>query len=175
MIAQTSIPLVRKKLAQDIVFLFLNLEKDHSSDGTQTWLESDQEDLLESLQHALTIPTGVPAKRTKLDETQITSIVRGLLEGSGGREDAHQHEFGEDYTASDNADLYASLFGITRTNQFGDFNPEAMRNTLSKSPLFSGVTISEHDLEQRTTKMKDSLRLGFPERYLVQCPEGRRS
>ena len=110
-------------MAQNLVFLFLNLEKDHGSVDAQTCLESDQEVLLESLQFSLPIPTGVPPKRTKLDDTQITSIVRGLLEGSGGRVDAFQHRFAEEYTARENADLCASLFDITRTNPFGKFDP----------------------------------------------------
>jgi len=38
--------------------------------------------------------------------------------------DCRQHGFAEEYMASENADLYASLLGITRTRQFGDLNSD---------------------------------------------------
>ena len=60
----------------------------------------------------------MPAKRTRRGEAQITSLVRALLELSGGRVDLLQHGFAEEYMVSDNADLYASVLGITRTKQF---------------------------------------------------------
>jgi len=128
--AQASTPSVRKRLAQNIVFLFLNLENNHGSDDAQTCLKSNQEELLESLQLSLPIQVGEPPERTKLDETQITSIIRGLVEGSGGRVDVLQYNFGEEYTVSKNATLCASLLDIISTNQFGDFYREAIYNTL---------------------------------------------
>lgn len=126
--------------------MFLNLENDHSSDDAHKCLEIDQDDLLESLQLALYIP--VPPKRTRLDETQLTSLVRALLALSGGKVDVRQHTYAEEYTASENANLYASLFNITTTRRFGDFVPEEMCKTLSKSLVFSGMAISVQDLEE---------------------------
>lgn len=113
-------------------------------------LESDQDELHESLQFAL--PTPVSPKKTKLDEAQFTSIVRALLELSGGRVDLRQHKYAEEYTASENANLYASLFNITRTRRFGDFEPEEMCKTLSKSPVFSEMAISVQDFERTDYK-----------------------
>jgi hypothetical protein len=153
-------------LAQNLVLLFLNLEKDHSSSHAQNCLESDQDELLASLQFSLPIP--IPPKRTKRDEAQTTSLIRALVELSGGRVDLRQHGFAEEYTASENADLYASVFNITRTKQFGDFDLEKMCNTLSKSPVFSGMAISVQDLGERTMKMMDYLRIGFQKGYLVR-------
>ena len=147
------------------MFLHLNLEDDHGSNC----LESCQEILLDSLQ--LSLQFSVPPKRTKRDEYQITSLVRALLELSGGRVDPRQHRFAEEYTASENADLYASIFDIVRTKQFGDFESEEMCNTLSKSPVFSRMTISVQDLEEWTTKMMDSLRLDFREGHLIRHPK----
>jgi hypothetical protein len=147
-------------LAQNLVLLFLNLEKDHNSFDAHNYLESSQDDLIESLRLALSIP--MQAERTKRDETQITSLFRAVLELSGGRVDPQQHAFGEEYTASENADLCASVLGITRTNQFGDFDSLEMRNTLSKSSILSG-----------TMKMIEFLPVGFPRGYLVRSPEGR--
>lgn len=149
------------------MFLYWNLEKDHSSNH----LESDQEILLESLLLSLSIP--VSPKRTKRDEAQKTSLVRALMEISGGRVDLRQHRFAEEYTASENADLYASVFDIVRTKHFRDFDSIEMCDTLSKSPVFSRMTIDVHDLEEWTTKMKASLRLGFREGQLVRCPQAR--
>ena len=163
--SQISPPPAREKLARNLLILFLNLEKDHSSDDAQTCLDSDGEDLVEGLLVALHIL--VPPKRTKLNETQITSIVRALLELSGGRVDARQHRFDGEYTASENADLCASLFDIPRTNQSGDVNSKEMCNTLSKSPMFFEVTTSAQDLEGWIIKTMDSLYLGFQEGYLV--------
>jgi hypothetical protein len=161
-----------RELAQNLVLLVLNLE-DHNSSDAHNYLESNQDNLLENLQ--LSLPISVPAERTKRDEAQITSLFRALLELSGGRVDFQQHRFAEEYTASENADLYASVLGITRTRQFGDFDSEEMCNTLSKSPVFSGMKIGVQDLEEWTTKMINSLPVGFPKGYLVRYPEGRTS
>ena len=147
------------------MFLFLNLEKDHSSSVAYNCLDSSQDELLENLQLSLAIP--VPPKRMERDETQITSLVQALLELSGGRVDLRQHRFAEEYTANENADLYASIFDITRTKQFGDFDSEEMCNTLSKSPVFSEMATSVQDVKEWTTKMMRSLRVGFREGYLV--------
>jgi hypothetical protein len=135
--------------------------------------KSDQDKLFQSLQCSLSIP--VRSERSKRDETQITSLFRALLELSGGRVDLRQHEFAEEYTAGENADLCASVFGITRTKQFGDFDSQEMIHTLSKSPVFSGIAIGARDLEERIAKMMHSLRIGFPKGYLVQYPERRNS
>lgn len=165
--------MVQANLAQNLVLLFLNLVKDHKSSDAHNYLVSNQDDLLESLRLSLPIP--VPPKRTKRDEAQKTSLVRALLELSGSRVDLLQHGFAKEYTVSENADLYASVLGITKTKQFGNFDSEEMRNTLSKSPVFSGLTIGVQDLEERIAKMVDSLRVGFREGYLVRPPEGRTS
>lgn len=150
--------------------LFLNFEKDHESPEAREYCESDHEDLVLALQFAL--PIRQPAERTKQDEAQITSLVRALLELSGGRVDCHQHGFAEEYTSSENADLYASVLGITRTNEFGNVDREQMRKTLSKSQVFSGMTITVHDLEEWTMKTIDALPIGFQKGHLVRYSEG---
>ena len=147
------------------MLLFLNLEKDHTSSAAYNYLGSDQDELLESLQCSLRIP--VPPKRTKCDETQITLLVRALLELSGGRVEVQQHRFMEEYTASENADLCASVFNVTRSRQFGDVDPKEICKMLSKSVAFSEMTISIQYVEEWTAKMMDSLRVGFRKGYLV--------
>ena len=141
--------------------------KDHHSDVVQKLLQSSQEELLESFQFSLYMPPGVPPRNTKLDETQKTSLGRGLVELSGGRVYALQHRFAEKYTASENADLCASLLGITRTVGFGDIESKKIHNTLSM--VLSKCTINVQEVEERTMKMMDHLRIGFPDDYLVRC------
>jgi hypothetical protein len=153
------------------VILFLNLEKDHSSSDVHDCLESDQDELLESLQISLQIP--VPPTRTRRDEAQITSLVRALLKLSGGRADLQQHRFDEEYTASENADLCASVFDITRSRQFEDFDSKEMCKTLLKSVVFSGMSISIQYLEEWTIEMMDSLCIDFRKEYLVRYSQGR--
>lgn len=135
------------------------MEKDHSSSNVHDYLLNNQDELLESLQCSLRIPE--PPTRTKRDETQITSLVRALLELSGGSVEAQQHRFIEEYTASENADLYASIFNITRSRQFGNFDPKEMCKTFSKSVAFSGMAIGIRYVEEWTAKMMDPLRAGF--------------
>lgn len=168
-VLQASTAEVQRKFAQYLVLLVLNLTKDHNSSIAHDYLERDQSDLLQNLQ--LSLPT--PPKRTKRDEAQITSIFRALLEVSGGRVDVLQHGFAAEYTASENGDLCASVLGIIRTRQFGDFDSEEMRNTLSKSLVFSEMTIREQDLEEWITKIIEFLPIGFPKGYLVRYPAGR--
>lgn len=139
-----STPAVRRKLAKSLVISYLSYEPDYDSFDTDHYLESNEDDLLESLQ--LFLPISVPPGRTRRDETQLTSLIRALLEFSGGKVDLHQHEFAPEYTVYDNADLYASILGITGKRTLGDSDSEKMCNTLSKSPMFSEMTINAPNL-----------------------------
>jgi len=162
---QESDPSVQKTLAQYLLLLFLNLEEDHSSSDARKFLEISQDELCVSLQLHLQILE--PSKWTNCKETQKTSLVRALLELSGGRADNRQQGFAE-YTASQNADLYASIFGIVRTVQFGDIDSGKIRNTLLKSQLFSQTTITEQDLEEWTTNIMGCLSVRLREAYSVR-------
>ena len=77
-----------------------------------------------------------PIKKSKGLELQIISLVRGLLELSGGTVDRRQYALDQDYTASENLDLYSTLVGVTSKNQFGDFDPKEIYNALLKSKVF---------------------------------------
>lgn len=153
------------------MILFLNQETDHDSFDAYHYLTSNEDDLLESLQLSLLLP--VPPERTRSDETQMTSLIRALLEFSGGRMDLQQHGFAQEYTVSDNADLYASVLGITRKRTLGDIDPEEICNALLESPVFSEVTINAQSLEDWTMQMMNFLPIGFPKNYLVRYPEER--
>ena len=87
--------------------------------------------------------------------------------------DLQQLGFAQEYTVRDNADLYASVLGITRKRTFRDIDPEEMCNALLRSPVFSEVTISVQSLEDWTMQMMNFLPIGFPKNYLVQYPEER--
>ena len=134
------------------MFLHLNLGKDHVFNSLDTYYEM----LLGGLQSS---------KRMNRDDTQITSLVRILLEFSGGRVDLRQHKLDQEYTTTKNADLYASIFGIVRTEHFAKFDSDKMYNTLSKS------SIDIRELKEWTTKMMEPLRLGFGEGYQVRYPD----
>jgi hypothetical protein len=95
-------------LAQKLLFLFLNLEANHTSEDAQTWLNSDQDELLDSLKSALQIQ--VSSQRTMRDESQITSLFRVLLELSGGEVDLSQHNFDEDVRFDD--ELFTQLMPL---------------------------------------------------------------
>ena len=149
---------VRTKLAQNLVLLSLLLAEDLSCLGATTYVTSNQHDLLQHFQ--LSLPISVPPQRPKRDEAQITSLIRALLELSGGRRDLLQHRFAEEYTVIDHANLYASILGITRTKAFGGFDSREIKNTLLGSPVFSGMTVDEQDLENWTAHMMKCLRIG---------------
>ena len=138
------------------MFLHLNLEKDHNLDRIANY----QVKLINGLQLFL-------SSRSRRDEAQITSLFRALLEFSNGRVDVRQHRFAQEYTASEHANLYASVLNIVRTKHFGDYNLDEMCNTLSTSPAFFRKAISVQDLEEWTTKMMNCLRRGFREGHLV--------
>jgi hypothetical protein len=74
------------------VLFFLHLAPDHSC------LQSDESELLESLQDALR-PT-VQAKRTERDEAQITTLFGALLEFPSVGVNLRQYELAEDYTVN---------------------------------------------------------------------------
>lgn len=60
-----------------------------------------------------------PIEILKELEQQTISIFRSFLEFFGGQVDCRQHDFGMDYTISQNASLCASFLGIFCSRQFG--------------------------------------------------------
>lgn len=83
---------------------------------------------------------------------------------SGGRVDVQQHRFIEEYTARSNADLYASVFNVTRLRQLSKRN---MQDALKICGVL-WVAISIRYVEEWTVKIMDSLRVGFQKGYLVR-------
>lgn len=157
-------------MVQNLLVLFLNLEGNYYSYKAHKFFESTQGELLDILEVFFSV--SVSAKEPR-HEAHTISLGRAFLELSGGGVDLRQHGFAEEYTASDNADIYAELLGIKRTRQFGDFDPEEMYDTLLRSPVFSGMEIGLQELGVWTTKMMESLHVGFRKGYLVRSLEGR--
>jgi hypothetical protein len=103
-------------------------------------------------------------------EQQTVSIFRSFLESSGGKVDCRQHDFGIDYTTSQNASLCASLLGVFCSRQFGRFDPEEMQGALSKSKLFAELSKPDlPDTLEWSLRMMEAVPIGFPDNYLVQC------
>lgn len=148
-------------MAEKLLVLFLILG--HDSEEARTILESDADELLESLEYGLRISP----QRTKGDETQVTSLCRVLLHLSGGAADLSKWSLDEEYTARENWDLWASIFGITSTSELADFGTAAVCKTLSKSPVFAKKAISVRDVEAWSTEMIDCLQIGFQNGHLV--------
>jgi hypothetical protein len=167
LVLKTSTHAVQKNLVQWLKLLFLRLAKNHNSDDAKIFSQSKWNDVLESF--LLSIRIGVPPQSTKADMNQLTYIGRRLLELSGGIVDRGQHDFNASYTVGQNADLCAMLFDISERNEFRNCHAEELCNSLSSSQLFSGIEVSSKDIENWTKDLRDSLSLGFPDKYLVRC------
>lgn len=98
----------------------------------------------------------------------MISLVRGLLELSGGIVDCGQHAFDQEYTMSDNFNLFMILVGVTGTNQFGDFDPKEMYKALLKSKVFvHDSDIGTLDTVRWRMEILGFLPIGLPEGHLV--------
>lgn len=102
-------------------------------------------------------------------EQQTTLLFRSFLELSGGKEDCRPHDFGPDYTTSQNAYICAKFLGISYTRGFGCFDPEEIQGALSISKLLAeqskpeALNILDWDL-----RIIAYVPIGFPDNYLVQ-------
>ena len=106
-------------------------------------------------------------------EQQTISLFRSFLEFSDGKVDCRQHDFGMDYTTSQNAYLCASSLDISCSRQFGRFNPEEMQGALSKSKLFAEQSkLGISNIVDWGLHMMAYVPVGFPDNYLVQCYQG---
>jgi len=137
------------------------LAKDH--DDLLQPFRKDHMDLCEAA-----LENEVPIKTLERSKLQTISLVRGLLEFSGGRVDCRQHAFDPEYTASDNLSQCGILIGITGINRFGNFDSEKMYNALLKSKVFAeDPDTSALDTVTWSIHMMNFLPIGFPKRYLV--------
>jgi len=162
------------------VFLGLNGQRSYDSSEALELFAKDQADVLQPFQKCHTNPfralsdCKAPIKTLHGSELQTISLVRGLFELAGGIVDCRQHALDQEYTISDNFNLYMILVGVTGTNLFGDFDPKEMYNALLKSKVFvKDSDIGILDIVGWSRKMKEFLPIGFPEGYLVLYREQR--
>ncbi len=137
-------------------------------------LERDEDDWLQPFRNGhtdlfwLMMAADFPIGIRKELEQQMISLFRSFLEFSDGKVDCRQHNFGMDYTTSQNASLCASFLGISCSSQFGRFDPEEMQGALSKSKLFAEH--SKPDIPNTLDwglYMMAYVPIGFPDKYLV--------
>ncbi len=74
----------------------------------------------------------------------------------------------KDFTAVSNANLYASMIGITRTRSFGDYDAQEACDLLMRSAIFAGRTIGVEGLQHRIQKL--CVYLPIVAGYLVNVP-----
>ncbi|KAL9627598.1 MAG: hypothetical protein Q9164_007558, partial [Protoblastenia rupestris] len=133
--------------------------------GQNDWLQPFRNDYIDL--SGLLMATDFPIGIRKGLEQQTTLLFRSFLEFSNGKVDCRQHDFGMDYTTSQNASLCASFLGISCPRQFGRFDPEEMQSALSKSKLFAEQ--SKPDIPNTLDwglHMMAYVPVGFPDNYL---------
>ncbi|KAL8788260.1 MAG: hypothetical protein Q9213_001780 [Squamulea squamosa] len=139
-------PQTLKQLTQNLLFLCLNCCGCNDTPSSLDILEWDQNKWLQPFQTGhtdlskLSMEANVSIKIRKGLEQQTMSLFRRLFEFSGGKRDPRQHEFGIDYTVSQNTALCARLLDVCFSRPFGRFDPQDMQAALSKSKLFAGVS-----------------------------------
>jgi hypothetical protein len=158
------------------LFLCLNCCDRYDTSSALDILERDQNDWLQPFRNGhtdlseLLMSADFPIGIREGLEQQTISLFRSLLESSGGKVDCRQHDFGINYTTSQNASLCASFLGVFCSRQFGRFDPEEMQGTLSKSKLFAELSKPDvSDALEWSLRMMILVPVGFPDNYLVQC------
>ena len=156
------------------MFIGLNSQWNYDSCETLELFAKDQADLLQPFQQCHTDPfkTLSESKAPINSEIQMISLVRALLELSGGMVDCRQHAFDQQYAISDNLNLCKILVGITDENWFGNFDPNEMYDALLKCKVFiTDADIGTLDTVKWSMQMMQYLPIGFPVGYLVRYLE----
>lgn len=159
-IYQESPPQVRKKYAQFLSFIALNLVKDYDTPSVIKLLQKDQDELLEAFRKDYAdLLKAAPEISQQTAEFHRISLRRRLLVFAGGKDDFRQRKVDPKYTADDNANFYGSLVGITGSNRFGSFDPQELCKALSRSKVFAN---DDHvlDIASLTSQMMASLPIG---------------
>ena len=97
----------------------------------------------------------------------MISLIRRLLEFSGGREDFEQPKFDKEFTANENANLCRDLIGITGSNFFGRFDTQKMLDALSTSKVFTDNDLQTINIVELSFQMMDFLSIGYRQGHLV--------
>ncbi|MCJ1288290.1 hypothetical protein MMC26_007645, partial [Xylographa opegraphella] len=160
-------PKVRKNLAQRLVLLGLNLVEHYDSPSALALFARDQDNLLQLLQQDCQDLSETISEQKMRSGFQIISLVRVMLEISGGKVDCRQHVRDQEYSASDNARVLGALIGIDATTQFGNFNSELIHIALLKSNVFTeDQEFSVSDTVKWSMDIMAILPIGYREGYL---------
>lgn len=145
------------------MFLALNLLQEYDTHSAIRLLEKDQDKVLQAFgkDPADLLKAGSANHRNPKSELHIIALLRGLLEFCDGRKDFHQHGFDEECTANDNVNFYGSFVGVTGSNFFGNFDPQAMRSALSKSKVYADIDVHTLDIIRLSGQMVRFLPIGF--------------
>ena len=132
----------------------------------QSWLGQSQGEFLESLKRNLYMPTALPL-RSRRDESETTTLFHALLRFSGATADFTHREFDEKYSVCDNANLIASVLGISIRPDFGQHDFNAVADILCISWMSTWV---HKGMEDWAKLAMENLRIGFPKQHLVSIP-----
>ncbi|KAL8832499.1 MAG: hypothetical protein Q9191_000226 [Dirinaria sp. TL-2023a] len=158
---------------QYLVFLDLNRQQNYDFYEALELLAKDQADLLQPFEkcHTDSFKT-LSERKTSIKtlhdlELQMISLIRLLFELSGGIVECRQHTLDQEYTISDNLNLYMILVGVTDTNRFEKFDSNEMYSALLKSKVFEDSDIGTLNTIEWSMRMMEFLSIGFPEGYLI--------
>lgn len=136
--------------------------------------ERDQNDWLQFFRNGhmdlfrLLIAADLSIEIRKESERQTISLFRSFLEFFHDRVNCRQHNFGMDYTTSQNASLCVTFLGIFCSRQFGHFDLEEMQDALFKSKLFAEQSRSDMpNILDWGLYMMACVPVGFSDNYLV--------
>ncbi|KAI4260734.1 MAG: hypothetical protein LQ352_000126 [Teloschistes flavicans] len=175
---QHSVPRILKHFTRNLLFFCLNCCDRYDSPSALDILGRDQKEWLQPFRNGHThlselwMAADVPVGAREGLEQQTTSLFQSILEFSSGKVDIRQHDFGTNYTTSQNASLCASLLGIFYSRQFRRFDPEGMQAALSKSKLFAKSPKSDIpdvlEWKLRMMNLPSQLLCGFSARQVDQ-------
>lgn len=158
------------------MFLGLNLLESYDSPFALKLLAKDEDDLLQPFRKGRSLFEAASETEASILEgsgLHNISLLRRLLEFSGGMVECRQHALDRERSISDNVNLFGLLIGIVGTNRFGSFDSKQMHDALSKSGIFAGDSdISTLDTVEWSMQLMKILPIGFPKGYLVRYLKG---
>ncbi len=159
------------------MFIGLNLLERYDSSLALELLAKDEDDLLQSFRNGRSLfEATLETEASMLEGSELhdISLLRCLLEHSGGMVECRQHALDPERSISDSVNLFDLLIGIAGTNRFGSFDSKQMHDALSKSEIFAGDSdISTLDTVEWSLQLMSFLPIGFPAGYLVRYLKGR--
>ncbi len=157
------------------MFLDLNLLKSYNSRLALKLLTKDEDDLLQSFwknrrvlfETASEIETSM--KMLEDLKLHVISLVQCLLKFSDDRMKRQQHALDQEYSISDNVNLFDLLIDIVDTNRFESFDSKQMHSTLSKFEILTEDSdISTLNTVKWSMQLMKFLFIDFSKKHLIQ-------